>query len=155
MQGPSDSRRPRKPEGKAYLLIFTCALTSGVHLEILHSQETKEFIQRFKSFVARRGRPQIVYSDNGLTFKAAAVWLEKVRQEERFQDMLADQEISWRFNLAKAPWWGGQYERLVGVFKSIFRRIVGKGLLSFDQLKEVTLGHRDGDEQSALNLHGG
>ena len=137
--GPIRYQTSEKAEGKAYLLIFACALTRGVHLELLRSQETNEFIQCFKNFVARRGRPQIVYSDNGLTFKAAAVWLEKSHQEERFQDMLADHEISWRFNLAKAPWWGGHYERLIGIFKSIFRRIVGKGLLGFAQLKDLVI----------------
>ena len=24
----------------------------------------------------------------------------------------------WKFNLAKAPWWGGQFERMIGLNKA-------------------------------------
>ena len=68
--------------------------------------------------------------------------MEKIRKAERLQEMLADHEIRWQFNLAKAPWWGGgggHYERLIGVFKSSFRKTVGKGLLSFPQLEDVVI----------------
>jgi hypothetical protein len=80
-----------------------------------------------------------VYSDNGATFKAAVTWLRKVWKEEKFHEALCKLEIVWRFNLAKAPWWGGQYERLIGIFKSMFRKTVGGGLLSFSELEEIVL----------------
>ena len=144
--GPLRYRLPDKSEAKSYLVIYACSLTRGMYLELLKSQETEEFLCSFKRFMARRGRPRIVYSDNGMTFKAAAAWIEKMRKEEKLQGLLQDYRIQWRFNLSKAPWWGGQYERLIGVFKSSFRRVVGKGFLSFQQLEEVVL-----DVELALN----
>ena len=84
--------------------------------------------------MARCGRPSVVYSDNGLTFKATATWLEKIR-EERFQDTLNQNAIKWKFNLSRAPWWGGQFKRLLGIFKSAFRKTVAKGLSTFKQLE--------------------
>ena len=108
-------------------------------MELLRSLETEEFIQSFKRFIARRGRPSLVYSDNGATFKAAATWLRKVWKEEKFHEALCKLEIVWLFNLAKAPWWGGQFERLIGIFKSMFRKTVGGGLLSFSELEEIVL----------------
>ena len=60
----------------------------------------------FKKFIARRGRPELVYSDNAQTFKAVVKWLEKVRKDEQLNDYLARLEIKWRFNLSRAPWWG-------------------------------------------------
>jgi hypothetical protein len=130
-------RASKKVERKAYLVVFACSLTRGVHLELLKSLETEEFQQSFKSFIARRGRATLVYSDNGATFKAAVTWLRKVWKEEKFHEALC--KPVWRFNLAKAPWWGGQYERLIGIFKSIFRKTVGGGLLSFSELEEIVL----------------
>jgi len=38
-----------------------------------------------------------------------------------------------------APWWGGQFERLVGVVKQAFYKAIGRALLMFDELKEVVL----------------
>ena len=61
----------------------------------------------FKTFIGRRARPELVYSDNAQTFKVAVKWLEKVRKDEQFNDYLARLEIKWRFNLSRAPWWGG------------------------------------------------
>ena len=137
--GPIRHKTSDNQEAKAYLAIFACSLTRGVHLELLHSLETGEFLLSLKRFMVRRGRPSVIYSDNGLTFKAAATWLEDLRKEERFQDTLNHHAIKWKFNLSRAPWWGGQFERLIGVFKSAFRKTVGRGLLTFKHLEEVVL----------------
>ena len=66
-------------------------------------------------------------------------WLKKAWQQEKFHDALCKLEIIWRFNLSKAPCWGGQYERLIGIFKSIFRKTVGGDLLSISELEETIL----------------
>jgi hypothetical protein len=47
---------------------------------------------------------------------AAEKWLRKIIKEEKLQDYLAHHDSKWKFNLAKACWWGGQSERLVGSF---------------------------------------
>ena len=93
-------------ERKAHLLLYGCSLTRAVHLEVLKSMETSEFIPSLKRFIARRGRPKVIYSDNAKTFKAAAKWLRKVQQDERFHAFLAENAVKWRFNLSRAPWWG-------------------------------------------------
>ena len=108
--GPIKYQLKAKREGKAYLVLFACSLTRAVHLELIRSLETKDFISCFKRFVARRGRPEQVYSDNGATFKAAVKWLHQVREDEQFNHILAGLTIKWWFNLSRAPWWGGQFE---------------------------------------------
>ena len=67
--------------------------------------------------IACRGLPQKVISDNEKRFVAAAKWLRKITQNERFNDFLAQHEVIWQFNLSTAPWWGGMFERLVGLVK--------------------------------------
>ena len=67
-------------------------------------------------------------------FVMAAKWLKKVHKDERFHWLLSDQSIIWRLNLRQAPWWGGQFKRLVGLMKSAFYKIVGQGQLSLEQL---------------------
>jgi len=111
--GPIAYKLSPKKEGKAYILLFACSLTRSVHLELLPNQTAEEFIRSLKKFIARRGRHKKIYSDNGKSFTAAATWLSKVMKAEQLQNHLAHQGIKWQFNLSPAPWWGGQFERLV------------------------------------------
>ena len=144
--GPLKYRKNAKTEGKAYVLLYACSLTRALFLDLLPNLETKEFLASFKRFIARRGRPQKVYSDNGRTFVGAAQWIKQVMQDERFQNFLAYQGIKWQFNLSRAPWWGGQFERMVGLVKGALYKCIGNGLLSWAELQEVLL-----DIEVALN----
>ena len=92
------------------------------------------------------GRPKRIYSDNGKTFVAAARWLKRVQRDEKLNSFLSEHSIAWSFNLSRAPWWGGQFERLIGVFKSSFYKSIGNGLLTWPELCEVVL-----DVEVALN----
>jgi hypothetical protein len=94
-------------------------------------------------FVARRGRPRIIYSDNGSTFKAAAKLINLINKDEKINNYLAKNSIEWKFNLSRAPWWGGQIER---VFKSAFHKTVGNGTLNFDELSAIVL-----DVETSIN----
>ena len=128
-----------KTDGKAYVLLYACSLTRALFLELLPNLETKEFLVSFKRLIARHGRPQKVYSDNGRTFVGAAQWIKQVMQDEKFQNFLAYQGIQWQFNLSRAPWWGGQFERMVGLVKGALYKCIGNGLLSWADLQEVLL----------------
>ena len=131
--------RNKKKEEKAHVVLYSCCQTRGVFLEVLPSLETPEFLQSLKRLIARRGRPSRIYSDNGSTFKAAAKWLRKVKEDERFHEFLSDRSITWNFNVSRAPWWGGHFERLIGVMKAAFYKSVGQGLLSWSELCELIL----------------
>ena len=72
--------------------------------------------------------------------------MRQVRNDERLNDYLARHQISWKFNLSRAPWWGGQFERMVGLVKTAMRKTIGNANLTFDELKEVLL-----DVEVALN----
>ena len=52
---------------------------------------------------------------------------------------MAHHNILWQFNPSRAPWWGGQFERLVGVVKKAFYKAVRRAFLTFDELAEVVL----------------
>ena len=67
-----------KENKKAYICIFTCAVYRAVHFELLSSLSTADFIKGFSRFIARRGRPSIVFSDNGTNFVGTANDLNKL-----------------------------------------------------------------------------
>ena len=135
----------RRGDGKSYILLFACSLTRAI-LELLHDQTTGEFMRTFKRFIARRGRPQKVYSDNGRSFVAAAKWLRGIMKDERMHDYLAHHHITWQFKLSRAPWWGGQFERRVGLVKQAFYKSIGGVNLTCSELEETIL-----DAEIALN----
>ncbi|GBN78324.1 hypothetical protein AVEN_65409-1 [Araneus ventricosus] len=56
---------------KAYIVLYTCAVYRAIHLELITSLTTEVFLQSLRRFIARRGRPTTIYSDNGTNFKGA------------------------------------------------------------------------------------
>ena len=123
----------------AYVLIFTCATSRAVHLELTRSQTAEEFQRKLNAFITRRTRPEKIVSDNAATFKATATWIERIRKSEKLQNYLAQQEITWQFNLSKSPWWGGMYERLIKEVKKTAYKTLGNTHLTFQQLEVVIM----------------
>ena len=137
--GPLKYVVKKKEEGKAYVLVFTCAISRAVHLELTKSQTAEEFKRKLNAFIARRTRPQRIVSDNAATFRATAMWIKKIRKSEKIQDFLAGQKIG-QFNLSKSLWWGGMYERLIKEIKKIIYKTLGiKTHLTFEQLETVVV----------------
>ena len=52
---------------------------------------------------------------------------------------LNTQRIEWSFSLARAPWWGGFYERMVGIMKASLSNVIGRALLKYEELEEALL----------------
>ena len=105
--GPLRYRMKPKTEGKAYILLYACSLTRAMYIDLVPNFKTTEFIKSLKCSIAGRGRPQRIYSDNGKTFVGASKWIEQVMKDEKIHGLLALQGIEWKFNLSRAPWWGG------------------------------------------------
>ena len=128
-----------KKEKKAYLLINACSLSRAIHLELLDDMTTDGFICSFKKFVARRGRPKTIYSDNAKTFQSAARWLKNIVTSEQLQGYLSESQMEWKMNLSRAPWWGGQFERLIRIVKQSLYKTIGRACLQRNELEEVIL----------------
>jgi len=60
---------------KGYVCVFVCFSTKAIHLEPTSDLTTEMILAAFARFVARRGCPQRVHSENGKTFVGAATLL--------------------------------------------------------------------------------
>ena len=89
--------------------------------------------------MARRGTPEKIYSDNFSTFVAPSKWLKKVIKSEQLHDFLAKHVIKWQFNLSRAPWWGGQFGKMVGLVKQSLYKSIGKSKLKWSEFEELLL----------------
>jgi len=87
---------------KAYVCIFICEDTCAVHLELLNSMTTEDFLQAFRRMVNRRGMARVIHSDNQTTFhKAAKVFKASMQRMQLMkidlnvvEDKLANQGVS-------------------------------------------------------------
>ena len=47
---------------------------------------------------------------------------------------LANNRVTWTFIVERAPWWGGFWERLIKLIKRCLKKIVGRSMLTFEEL---------------------
>lgn len=79
---------------------------------------TDKFLLALRRFVARRGRPAIIYTGNGKNFVGASHLLKKVDWAQVIADSTA-KRIVWKFIPPASPWW----ERLIALVKDLLKRV--------------------------------
>ena len=122
---------------KVYIALFTYATSRAVHLELVPSLDAPTFLLCLRRFIGRRGLPKLVVSDKAKTFQASEKTLVSLFKLEDVQEHLSSKGIRWQFNLAKAPWWGEVFERLVKQVTSCLKKTLGRSTLSFDELTTI------------------
>lgn len=80
--GPIMYKLSKTTFGKSYIALFTCATTRAVHLKLCKDLTATEFQRAMTEFVARRGPPRVMVSDDGKTFVATKTWLKTLRNNE-------------------------------------------------------------------------
>ncbi len=58
-----------KKNTKVYCVIFVCFSTKAIHLDIAQSLTTQDCLKAIRRFIARRGCPEKIYTDNGTNFE--------------------------------------------------------------------------------------
>ena len=81
-------------------------------------------IQRF---IARRSKPALFVSDNFKPFKSADI-----------KEFILKHRIKWKFILERSPWWGGFYERLIGIVKSSLKKTLGKAKIYVEMCTTIS-----------------
>ena len=121
-------------ESKTWICLYTCCVVRAIHLDLVPDMTVESFIRSFKRFTARRGFPHKIISDNGKTFKAAAKTIASVLNHPKVLHYFAGVGMQWSFNLEKAPWWGGVFERMIKSVKRCLRKTIGRAKLTHDEL---------------------
>ncbi len=118
---------------KVWICLFTCLTVRAIHLEIVTDLTAESFLLSLRRFTSRRGFPQSFITDNASQFKLVKKVLEKAESKSIFQ-IHANRGISWEFIPEYAPWFGGFYERMIGLVKSCIRKSLPiKKILSYEQ----------------------
>eukprot|EP00057_Strongylocentrotus_purpuratus_P005721 XP_003731624.1 PREDICTED: uncharacterized protein LOC100894126 [Strongylocentrotus purpuratus] len=125
---------------KRYGCIFTCLCVRAVHIEILHSMDTDSFLNALHRFMARRGRPELIRSDNGTNFVGAERELREGLSrwnQQRIHDHLLQKGIEWRFNPPAASHMGGCWERQIRTTKKVLGALMRQQVLSDENLSTL------------------
>ena len=137
--GPFETRRGRgKARQKRYLCVFYCSHTKAVHLELAYGLDTDSFLRAFMRFVARRGRPSHVTSDNATNFVGADKEMRRLLcelEERELQDKTAHLHIKWQFVPPGAPHFNGGCEAMVKCAKRALRKTLQNASLSDEDLQ--------------------
>lgn len=125
---------------KGYVCVFVCFSTRAIHLEATSDLTTEKFLAAFSRFVARRGCPNRMHSDNGKTFVGA----EKILSRDFLGAIktgvlskYSHQNLSWHFNPPGAPHMGGLWEAGVKSFKALFYKSTSTVKYTFEELSTL------------------
>ena len=129
--GPFEVRRGRA-RAKRYGVIFTCLTLRAIHIEVANSLDTESFINALRRFIARRGRPEEMRSDNGGNFVKGEKELRREIQDwnqTQIHDFLVQRNIKWTFNPPAGSHHGGVWERCIRTVRKVMRAITKEQLL--------------------------
>ena len=139
--GPFEVVEKRHTE-KRYVCLFTCLVSRAVHFEVADSLSQDSCMSAIRRFVARRGVPELIFSDNATNFLGAKKEIRRqpLTLDENFVGKeLARQGIQWRLNPPSAPHFGGVWERLVQPFKRAFLITLGSSRLTREVFDTITV----------------
>ena len=139
--GPFGVVEKRNTE-KRYVCLFTFLVSRAVHFEVADSLSQDSSMSAIRCFVARRGVPEIIYSDNATNFLGRKKEIR--RQTLAFGETFVGKElarkgIQWRLNPPSAPHFGGAWERLVQPFKRAFLITLGSSRLTREVFDTITV----------------
>ncbi|KAL3997640.1 Integrase core domain family protein [Acanthocheilonema viteae] len=114
---------------KRWIALFTCFTTRAVHLELVENLTAETFLHVLRRFVARRGYPKLILSDNENQFQLVF----RIIMEEN-ANYLAAKGMICKNTIPRAPWGGAVYERIIALTKRALRRAIGRKLLEGREL---------------------
>lgn len=132
------SKRRNSPKIKCWIASFVCMCTKALHLELVTELTTTAFFSTLDRFIARRGLPKRIFSDNGTNFVGAARKLREVYEflrvnETDISDYLTKVDIEWRFIPPGAPHFGGIWESSIKSIKKHLLPVIKDHALTFEE----------------------
>ncbi|XP_067265288.1 uncharacterized protein [Chanodichthys erythropterus] len=138
--GPYTIKIGRRNE-KRWGILFKCLTTRAVHIDLLSSIDSDSFLMALRRFIARRGKPYELLSDQGTNFKGGERELNEsfASLHSELQSHLASQQIKFVFNPPGAPHFGGCWEREIRSIKTALQVTIGAQTVTEEVLRTVLI----------------
>ena len=108
---------------KCWIFLYTCASTRNLFLDLVPDCYSSTCIRALTRFFCNRGTPNLILSDNGSQFISTET-----------QAFATNKGVTWKFNLAAAPWWGGLFERFVRSVKRCLKKVLNNLRLDYEHM---------------------
>ncbi|XP_059055798.1 uncharacterized protein LOC131849703 [Achroia grisella] len=119
---------------KSYMCIFVCSAVKAVHLELVTDLTTEAYMAALNRFVARRGKPRSITSDNGTNFVGASNEMQRFLRTSNVASETAQQSIEFIFTPAYSPHFNSLAEAAVRSFKHHLRRILKLTHFTYEEM---------------------
>ena len=129
--GPFIVKRGRSLE-KRYGVIFTCLSIRAIHIEVAHSMDIDSFVNALRRFMARRGKPELIRSDNATNFTSGE---REIREaifrwnQKNIYEFLIQRNVQWIFNPPTASHMGGVWERIIRLVRKVINALLKKQIM--------------------------
>ncbi len=129
---------------KTYACVFICLSTREVHIELCTDLSTTEFLASLRRFIAPRGVPAHIHSDNGTNFVGAKTKIREIQQmmvskqtRNTISHFCTQIELQWHHISVRAPHFSGIWEAAIKSMKQLLRKVIAPHPLRFDKLYTV------------------
>lgn len=125
----------KRTQMKVWGVIFTCASTRALHLDITESYSTDSILQTIRKFVTIRGYPNEMISDQGSQLRAASSDLTKEWNWSAVSDWATNNKMKWTVVPAEGQHQNGLSESMVKSTKRSILHMIGGNVLTFSELQ--------------------
>lgn len=128
---------------KCWVLLISCYSTGGYHLEVVPDLTANAFLKAFGNFVATRGFPTKIRSDNASNFLRARDVLKEayecykkslIEGDKAIREKFAVKGVEWTTNPPLGSWFGGRHERGIRTVRDLLKKSIGNTRLDFSDL---------------------
>ena len=126
-----------KTKEKTWICVFSCPLTRAIIMRPVTSVSARTFAATLNEVINEHAlEPELIISDRAQTFRC--VYRSTLVQAKKdLEDQFSP--IKCQFNASRAPWWGGFFERMMGVIKDKVSRCFNNNAWhKLDQLRAAT-----------------
>ena len=123
---------------------FVSLSIKAVHLELASDLTSDAFLACLRCFIARRGKPSLIWSDHGSNFvgadrelKELVEFLELQKTNDDISHFCSSQKIVWKFIPEHAPHFGGLWEAVVKSLKRHLRCVTTNVRLTFEEFSTL------------------
>ena len=121
---------------KGYVAVFICFASKTIHLEALSSLTSDAMVAALRQFIARRGIPSQIVSDNATNFVGARRDLNELEKVVR-SGAQSYSSIEWLFIPPRSPNFGGLWEAALKSMKRHLRRVMGNSILTYEEMTTI------------------
>ena len=126
-----------------YLYMCNCPCSAVGNLRRYDSWTLYDSIA-LQRFISRKNTPDTIILDKAPHFELTKTTIDKSWQQsiihKNVEKFTSDAGIKWKFIIEFSPWMGGFYERLVGMVKSLLRKVIQRKFLTATQFRTYAIG---------------